>query len=220
MYRRSFQKHFSDLKWSLAREWKSSMRRLLLINTSASPQLLLPLFGGIGGPILQNLVCCKLRQSSVTRWWNKKLPNFSQYCPKSSQIILNMKVALFKIAPKIYHNIWATFEGKLVIKKFKKSPNLATLLMSRSRFVSVHLRVTLLRSGVHRPDYLLPDANHHHSRHDLNVMWATGTSANDIWPVKANSRVHILIGINVRRIRSDMTGALKLHYKPYLTFPC
>ena len=150
----------------------------------------------------------------------QKFPNFSQYCPKSSQIILNMKVALFKIAPKIYHNIWATFEGKLVIKKFKKSPNLATLLMSRSRFVSVHLRVTLLRSGVHRPDYLLPDANHHHSRHDLNIKWATGTSANDIWPVKANSRVHILIGINVRRIRSDMTGALKLHYKPYLTFPC
>ena len=63
---------------------------------------------------------------SVTKRWNKMLPNFSQYCPKSSQIILNMKVVLFKIAQK-YHSIWATFVRKLAIKKFKKSPNLVTL---------------------------------------------------------------------------------------------
>ena len=29
---------------------------------------------------------------SVTRWWNQKLPIFSRYCPKSSQIIFTWKL--------------------------------------------------------------------------------------------------------------------------------
>ena len=33
----------------------------------------------------------------------------------------------FGNCPKIYQNIWATFAGKFVTKKFKKSPNLVTL---------------------------------------------------------------------------------------------
>ena len=33
---------------------------------------------------------------SVTRWWNKKSPNFSRYCPKCSQIIFRWKWYYFK----------------------------------------------------------------------------------------------------------------------------
>ena len=37
---------------------------------------------------------------SATRWWNKKLLNFFQHCPRSSQIIFYIKVLIFKIALK------------------------------------------------------------------------------------------------------------------------
>ena len=44
------------------------------------------------------LVSTKKTYTSVTRWWNKQLPNFYQYCPKSRRIIFYVKVVLFKIA--------------------------------------------------------------------------------------------------------------------------
>ena len=60
--------------------------------------------------------------SSVTRWWNKKLPNFSQYCPKSS---LYLKVILFKIALKFTKIFGLLF--KIFLPRSEKMPNLVTL---------------------------------------------------------------------------------------------
>ena len=66
---------------------------------------------------------------SVTRWWNKKLPNFPQYCPKSSQNIFDKKVGLFEKAHK--YQKWATF-GKKCLQEIKKSSNLVTLELTKS----------------------------------------------------------------------------------------
>ena len=53
-------------------------------------------FMSITGPTLTIIAIFR-----VTRWRNKKLPNFSQYCPINSQIISYMKVVSFKIAQKL-----------------------------------------------------------------------------------------------------------------------
>ena len=37
---------------------------------------------------------------SVTRWWNKKLPNFPRYCPKSIQIIFLPETCIIWNSPK------------------------------------------------------------------------------------------------------------------------
>ena len=61
------------------------------------------------------------QSSSVTRWWNKKLSNIFQYCPKSSQIIFTLKLSYFK-QPKNYQDFWATFVRKFVTKKINNRP--------------------------------------------------------------------------------------------------
>ena len=53
----------------------------------------------------------------MTRWWNEKLPNFPQYCPKNRQISFSWKYL------------------KFVTKKFKKSPNLVTLVQIEEQTV-------------------------------------------------------------------------------------
>ena len=79
---------------------------------------------------------------SVTRWWNKKLPNFPRYCPKSIQIIFLPETCIIWNSPKGYQNIWVTF-----VRKFIKSSNLVTLKPFQGTFsrlwklklVSLHL---------------------------------------------------------------------------------
>ena len=66
--------------------------------------------------------------NSVTRRWNKQLPNVTLYCPKSSHYI---KVVLSKIVQKGKIIFGLLLQENLLHKKFKKSPNLVTLLCWR-----------------------------------------------------------------------------------------
>ena len=59
--------------------------------------------------------------SSVTRWWNKKLSNFSLYCQKSRKINFTWKL-FYLIYPKKYQNIWATFVTMFVPRRLKNRP--------------------------------------------------------------------------------------------------
>ena len=63
---------------------------------------------------LLHVSCCTL--PSVTRCRNKRQPNFSSNCPKSSHNSFNLQVTFSK-PPKISTDIWATFVRKCVTKK-------------------------------------------------------------------------------------------------------
>ena len=53
--------------------------------------------------------------SSVTRWWNKKLSNFPQNCPKYSHTFFHNS-DIIRNSPKSHQNIWVTFVRQFVAK--------------------------------------------------------------------------------------------------------
>ena len=67
--------------------------------------------------------------SSVTRWKNKKQPNFPKTCPKSNHINFYLKSHAFQNS---LCNICATFAIKFVTKIFQKYPSLVTLIVMYS----------------------------------------------------------------------------------------
>ena len=70
-----------------------------------------------------NLAClptCCLLRGSVTRSSNKKWPNCSKCCPKSTHKVL-LKSACFSKQAKEFYNIWANFKRKLWHISFKKA---------------------------------------------------------------------------------------------------
>ena len=60
----------------------------------------------------------------------KKMPNFSKSCPKSSQCSFYLRVRFFKIAQKVAANHLGFFGRYSVAKNFQKSPNLVTLILT------------------------------------------------------------------------------------------
>ena len=77
--------------------------------------------------------------TSVTRWWNKKLPNFPNIAPKVAKSFLH-KSCIILNSPKSYQNVWDTFVSNFVTKKFRRSPNLVTLVASWDYLRAPHFR--------------------------------------------------------------------------------
>ena len=57
---------------------------------------------------LKEAKCHFLLTSRVTRWWNKKLPNFHKNAPKVALHFLH-KSDIIISSPRSHQNIWATF---------------------------------------------------------------------------------------------------------------
>ena len=78
------------------------------------------------------------QRDSVTRCWNKNLPNFLKFAKKVASALIYLNTEVFKIAQKS-RNIWATFVRKFVSKSFQKLPiwshckKISTTIECRSR---------------------------------------------------------------------------------------
>ena len=81
--------------------------------------------------------------TSVTRCWNKMLPNFSKSYPKSSHNRIFLNSYVFQYSPRT-QTIWATFVRKYETENFQKSLNLVTLMFHpRPPFKIIHHLVPL-----------------------------------------------------------------------------
>ena len=76
-----------------------------------------------------HLRCQELKvTTSVTRCWNKRLPNFLQSCPISAHGRFYFKSATFQNSRKIFIIFWQLLKKGIMAKMFQKQPNLVTLL--------------------------------------------------------------------------------------------